>query len=44
MGKDEVKIVVDLMDRVITNSEDKNVISSVKSEVKKLCKSFPIYD
>jgi len=44
MGKDEVRVVVDLMDRVITNSEDKDIISSVKSEVKKLCKSFPIYD
>ena len=44
MGKDEVRVVVDLMDRVITNSEDTDVISSVKSEVKKLCKSFPIYD
>ena len=44
MGKDEVRVVVDLMDRVIKNSEDTDVISSVKSEVKKLCKSFPIYD
>ena len=43
MGLDEVKIIVDLIDKVIINNEDKSVIESVKQEVKELCKSFPIY-
>ena len=43
MGLDEVKIIVDLIDKVIINNEDKSVIESVKQEVKDLCKSFPIY-
>ena len=43
MGLDEVKIIVDLIDKVIINNEDKSVIQSVKQEVKELCKSFPIY-
>ena len=43
MGLDEVKIIVDLIDKVIINNEDKSLIESVKQEVKELCKSFPIY-
>ena len=43
MGIDEVKIIVDLIDKVIINNEDESVIDSVKKEVKDLCKSFPIY-
>jgi glycine hydroxymethyltransferase len=43
MGLDEVKIIVDLIDKVIMNNEDESVIDSVKKEVKDLCKSFPIY-
>ena len=44
MNTDEVRIVVDLIDRVIMNNEDESVINSVKLEVQDLCKSFPIYD
>ena len=44
MGINEVKKVVELIDKVVVNSEDKSIIDSVKSEVKELCKSFPIYD
>ena len=44
MGINEVKKVVELIDKVVVNSEDKSIIDSVKSDVKELCKSFPIYD
>ena len=44
MGINEVKKVVELIDKVVMNSKDKSIIDSVKSEVKELCKSFPIYD
>lgn len=44
MNTDEVRIIVDLIDRVIMNNEDESVINSVKLEVQDLCKSFPIYD
>lgn len=44
MNTDEVKIIVELIDRVIMNSENQSTISSVKSEVQELCKSFPAYD
>jgi glycine/serine hydroxymethyltransferase len=43
MNTDEVRIVVDLIDRVIMNNEDESIINSVKQEVQDLCKSFPIY-
>jgi len=44
MNTGEVKTIVELIDRVIMNSENQSTISSVKSEVQELCKSFPIYD
>ena len=44
MGINEVKKVVELIDKVVMNSKDTSIIDSVKSEVKELCKSFPIYD
>ena len=43
MNTDEVRIVVDLIDRVIMNNEDESIVNSVKQEVQDLCKSFPIY-
>ena len=43
MGVEEVKIIANLIDKVIMNSEDENIINSVRKEVKELCKSFPIY-
>jgi len=44
MSRGEVKIVVDLIDRVVNNSEDQTIINSVKLEVKELCSAFPIYE
>ena len=44
MGVDEVKIIVDLIDQVILNHDNKDIIQSVKKHVNELCSSFRIYD
>ncbi len=44
MGVDEVKIIVDLIDQVILNHDNKDKIQSVKKHVNELCTSFQIYD
>jgi len=44
MGVDEVKIIVDLIDQVILNHDNKEKIQSVKKHVNNLCSSFQIYD
>ena len=44
MGIDEVKIIVDLIDQVILNHDNKEKIQSVKKHVNELCSSFQIYD
>ncbi len=44
MGVDEVKIIVDLIDQVILNHDNKEKIQSVKKQVNELCSSFQIYD
>jgi glycine/serine hydroxymethyltransferase len=33
----------ELIHRVLASPDDESVISSVKKEVRKLCKDFPIY-
>ena len=42
MGTDEVKNIVNLIDIVIKNHEDKSVIKNVRSKVKELTSAFPI--
>jgi glycine hydroxymethyltransferase len=44
MGVDEVKIVVDLIDQVIMNHDNKDKINTVRSFVNELCSTFPIYE
>ena len=44
MGIDEVKIIVDLIDQVILNHDNKEKIKSVKKHVNELCSSFKIYE
>ena len=44
MGIDEVKIIVDLIDQVILNLDNKEKIKSVKKHVNELCSSFKIYE
>ena len=44
MGHDEMKIIVDLIDKVITNIDNQNLIDDVNQTVQELCKSFPLYN
>jgi len=44
MGVDEVKVVVDLIDQVIMNHDNKDKINTVRSSVNELCSIFPIYE
>ena len=44
MGVEEVKIIVDLIDQVILNHENKEKINSVRAQVNELCSSYPIYE
>ena len=43
MKNDEMKKIVSLIDRVITNPNDDHNLSSVKAKVNELCKFFPLY-
>lgn len=43
MGVDEMIKIVDFIDEVIKDIENDDLINNVKSKVKSLCKSFPIY-
>jgi len=43
MKEEHMQLVVDLIDKVLTNADDETVISSVKEEVKNLMKQFPLY-
>ena len=42
--KSNHKIIVDLIDQVILNHDNKEKIQSVKKHVNELCSSFQIYD
>jgi len=44
MGVDEVRVVVDLIDQVIMNHDNKDKIITVRSSVNELCSIFPIYE
>jgi glycine hydroxymethyltransferase len=44
MGVDEVRVVVDLIDQVIMNHDNKDKINTVRSSVNELCSIFPIYE
>ena len=44
MGVGEVKIIVDLIDQVISNHDNKEKIQLIKKSVNELCSSFPIYE
>ncbi|MBO6574852.1 MAG: serine hydroxymethyltransferase [Rhodothermales bacterium] len=43
-GEDEFRLVVDLMDRVLTNVGNESVATAVRNEVRELCDRFPLYD
>ena len=44
MGVEEVKIIVDLIDQVILDHDNKEKINSVRAQVNELCSSYPIYE
>jgi len=43
MKEPEVKIIAELIDRVIRNKDDESEIDNVRSDVIDLCKKFPLY-
>lgn len=44
LGREEFRQIVQMIDRVLTNSEDEDVINQVRVEVTDLCHRFPLYD
>ncbi len=42
MREDEMKIVAKLIDRCLTNIDDKDLLAKIKEEVKELCEHFPL--
>ncbi|MFQ5788657.1 MAG: serine hydroxymethyltransferase, partial [Thermodesulfobacteriota bacterium] len=43
MGKEEMRLIGNLIDQVISHPENETVLSSVKETVKELCETFPLY-
>jgi glycine hydroxymethyltransferase len=43
MKESEMDQIAEMIDRVVTHSEDEKIISTVKEEVKKLTSQFPLY-
>ena len=43
MKEKDMVIIAKLIDRVLKNHSDESNIEQVKSEVKELCSTFPIY-
>jgi len=42
-GKNEMKLIADFIDRVLSNPENEEIIRKVKQEVQELCRAFPLY-
>ena len=43
MGSNEMKMIASFINTVVTDSDNEDTIQNVKSQVKELCDSFPIY-
>ncbi len=43
-GREEFRLVVDLMDRVLTSPDDESARDKVRNEVHDLCRHYPLYD
>jgi glycine hydroxymethyltransferase len=43
MKESEMKIIADMIDRVLSNIDDDEIMAKVREEVKELNKSFQIY-
>ncbi len=44
MGSDEMKKIASFINKVVTDANNENTIRNIKSQVKELCDSFPIYE
>jgi glycine hydroxymethyltransferase len=44
MGSDEMRLIVKLIDQVLSDVTDENIQTRVRSEVKALCDAFPLYE
>ena len=44
MKQEQMIVICDLINQVIDDPENEGVITNVKSTVKELCDSFPLYD
>ncbi len=44
MSKDEMKLIVDLIDQIILNPDSEEVCKSVNAKVNELCNSFVLYE
>lgn len=44
LKEDDFRRIAELMDQVITHSDDETVISKITAEVHAICKQFPLYD
>jgi len=42
-GENEIVLLVEMIDTVLTNIDDTSIIASIKADVKKLCERFPVY-
>ncbi len=42
-GEDEIVLLVEMIDTVLTNIDNTSIIASTKDDVKKLCERFPVY-
>ena len=44
MGKEEMKLIANLIDQVILDPENETLTDSIKEHVHQICKSFPLYE
>jgi glycine hydroxymethyltransferase len=43
MGKTEVRLIVELIDKALVNSGQESVLDQISGQVKELCRLFPVY-
>jgi glycine hydroxymethyltransferase len=43
MGRNEVRMIVDMMDRAMVNAEEENALNRIARQVRGLCRQFPVY-
>ncbi|MFA3782071.1 serine hydroxymethyltransferase [Melioribacteraceae bacterium 4301-Me] len=43
MKEDEMKLIANFIDKALSNAENKEMLKSIRADVKALCKNFPLY-